>query len=144
MKTILALIAALALFATGCKTNSTDTQKVARVAVVAEMAAFSGTSVYLKAHPENRPYFNIARESLHALAATNGITPASFAEALKGLPIKELQGDTGTLVVGNAVVLYDMLAREHVNLDANIWLRPVVESVERGMARALETPPPAQ
>jgi hypothetical protein len=72
------------------------------------------------------------------LADTNNpVTAADFKAALDQLPIKELKGSQGDLAVGATLILYDAFAREHVNLDANIWLRPIMAAVERGLTRGM-------
>lgn len=134
-----ALIAVVSFSTIGCKTGetATDAQKAARVATVAQLAAFDGASIWLTSHPDDRQYFEAARTSLKLLLATDTINPADFTAALQGLPIKELQGPNGALIVGSAVILYDAYLRENVNLDANVYLRPVITAVAQGLDRAL-------
>jgi hypothetical protein len=136
----LLLLCGLGAFSfTGCASSNSQTpeQRAARVAMVAELAAYSGTTVYLEKHPDKRPYFVAANAALGNLLSSTNVTPAQLAEALQGLPVRELQGSQGSLIVGNAVILYDSLLRENVNMDANVYLRPVITSIHSGLTRAL-------
>jgi len=139
---MLAGVLCAGLFASGCRTPgvpdpNAEARRVAQLATVAEMAAFTGTSIRLQAHPDEQARFMAVREMLRLLGGATNVNPAAFSAALKQLPVKELQGPSGELIIGSAIILYDAFAREHVNLDANIWLRPIVEATERGITRGL-------
>lgn len=138
MKTIAPLLLAIALLCGCATTPQTDTQKVARVATISRQAAFVGTKVYLQENPDARPYFVASAAALDVLLQSQNVTPEDFSKAMQGLPVKELQSDSGALIVGSAVVLYDAFLAEHVNLDANAYLRPVIAAVHDGIAKGLE------
>ena len=146
MKKLHSLILAalcLAVF-TGCKTTSGGGRVTPdRVGVVAEVAAYTGATVWLAKHPEDAPKFELARTAIGTLLSSTNVTPADLTRALQGLPIKELRGDQGALIVGNALILYDVMLRDSVNLDANEYLRPVISGIYGGLNRALP-PPPAE
>jgi hypothetical protein len=171
----LLLGAVLAFASAGCKTvTSTDssgasvTNKVpddmaiAIAAGAAKSAAYLGTKVYLEGlpprlagHPADRDKFELARSSVKALIAAGTFTSADLAAALQGLPIRELQGSEGTLIVGEAVVLWDTYGRLLANLDKaqafKSFVLPFAQAVADGLDLALGppgspavTPPPAQ
>lgn len=129
---------------TGCatpgvrSTPADDAKSAARVGTVAELAAFTGTSAWLIKHPDDRKYFEASLAAVEVLAANGNASPEKLAAALAQLPIKELQGSEGTLIVGSAVILYDAYVADHVDLDANVYLRPVIDGVRNGLARALK------
>lgn len=147
---VAALIAAVSL--TGCATNGTTStttpeQKAARLQTVAEVAAFSGASVWLKKHADDRPAFEAAHAALSVLVAGSAVSPVQVSEALAGLPIKELKGEEGAIYVGIATIVYDAYLRENVNLDGEINVKAFVTGLHAGLNRALlltATPPPAQ
>lgn len=146
---LLPVLAALVipLTFTGCTTPGAQTSVTitpARMGLIAELAAFDGATLYLAQHPEQRPAFDAALGALTLLKSGTNATPADVKVALDQLPIKELKGPQGDVTVGTAVILYDAFVREHVNLDSNEWLRPAIEGLHRGLARALPPLPPAR
>lgn len=126
--------------ATGCATTGGGGPPISpqSVGTVAEVAAYTGTQVYLRDHPTERPKFEAALAALAVLKAGTNATPAQVQEALDKLPIKQLQGDKGTIIISTAVILYDSLARQYVNVEATPeWLREFMNGAYRGLARAL-------
>jgi hypothetical protein len=107
-----------------------------RLATLAKAAAMTGTALWLREHPADRPHFETARTALNALL-TGIITPEAFSAALAGLPVKELKDDDTALIVNSAVILYNGFLAEKVNIDANVYLRPVVTAVRDGIAVGL-------
>jgi hypothetical protein len=165
---LMVLSAALALLAvTGCKTATYQdpgtglvvTNRVPDVALmtgVAKSAAYLGTEIYLQGippgvpgHPEARPAFEAARNSLAALVAAGTFSASDLTAALQNLPVKELQGAQGSLVVGEAVILWDEYGQQLANLDkAKVfptYILPVAQALLDGLNMALgpATSPPA-
>ena len=128
--------------ATGPGPTSTITpeQRAARVGTVAEVAAYTGATASISAHPESRPYFISARIGLGELLGSTNIPPADISAAVADLPIKELKGQEGNVSLGinTALILYDALLRENVNLDGNAYLRPVITGLYQGLTRATQ------
>lgn len=125
---------------TGCVTNKTPTtvgEKAQRMAMVAELASFTGATVWLSGHPEDRDKFVTALNAVELLLLAENGTPAQLAEALKGLPIDELKSKEGTLIIGAAAILYDAYLREYVNMDTTVYLKPVIAGIHSGLSRAL-------
>jgi hypothetical protein len=164
-----ALVAVTAL-TPGCKTvvstgadGASVTNKVPdqlaiqTAAGVARSAAYLGTKIYLEGlppklagHPNDRQAFEMARTSVKALIAAGTFTSADLSAALQSLPIKELQGESGTLIVGEAVVLWDTYGRLLANLDKaqafQAFVLPFAQAIADGLDLALGTPgstPPA-
>lgn len=160
-------IASIATFSMGCKTVVTtdasgvsSTNKVPdEVAITlatgaARSAAYLGTKIYLEGlpprlagHPNDRQAFETARTSVKALIAAGIFTSADLSAALQGLPIKELQGSEGTLIVGEAVMLWDTYGRLLANLDKaqafKTFVLPFAQAVADGLDMALGSSPPA-
>lgn len=150
---LMGMVLAAALLATpGCTTTSTG-QKVPDVALmqsVAKSATFLGTSIYLNglgdktrfpAHPESREKFETARTSLRILIASGTFTAADLTAALQALPVKELQGAEGTMLVGEVVILWDAYGRQLASLDKakvfDTYILPVAKAVLEGLDMAL-------
>lgn len=133
----------------GCVTAPTGERvvDVARVARLSGVAAELGATMYLEKNPSARPYFEASLAAVAALDASGDYNPSRFADALKGLPVRELQGKEGSLYIGLAVVAWGELSveAERANLDKAEWVRPVLKSVRLGLERALantSTPAP--
>lgn len=136
---VLLCAAGLAALTTGCVSTPAGGSSIPpeRMAVIAELAAYNGGTLYLQQRPESRPHFEASLAALALLQAGQNATPADVQAALAKLPIRELNSPQGQVAVGSAVILYDAFVREHVNLDHVAWLRPVVDGLHRGLARAL-------
>lgn len=163
MKNILILLSlSLTLtLAAGCKTmtrpGSTNTVTVPDVELMkstAQSAAFIGTTIYLNglgtdnipAHPEARAAFETARLSLRTLIAAGSFSPSDLTAVLKSLPVQELKGDAGTLVIGEAVILWDQYGRQLADLDKaqvfNTYVLPVAKAILNGLDLAMGPPAP--
>ena len=156
--------AVLAMASTGCKTVvSTDSSGVASTnrvpdqmaidlaAGAARSAAYLGTKIYLEGipprlagHPNDRQAFETARASVKTLIAAGTFSSSDLTTALQGLPIKELQGGEGTLIVGEAVVLWDQYGRLLANLDKaqafKSFVLPFAQAIADGLDLALGPP----
>src|ERR1044071_557823 len=121
---------------------------VQQMTAIAKSAAYLGTSVYLNGlpprlagHPGDRPAFVTARSSLGALIAAGNFSAADLTAALQALPVKELQGGEGTLIVGEAVILWDQYGRQLASLDKaqvfQTYILPVAKAIYEGLDMAL-------
>lgn len=127
---------------TGCvSVGGTNQLDVARVSQIAGLAAQMGSTAYLQKNPEARPYFVVVYNSLGVLDANGNYDPVQFAEALRQLPVRELQGPNGSLYIIAAVFLWDELAQQSVSIDKQLWVAPVLRSVRSGIGRALGIAP---
>ncbi len=140
---------------TGCASvgsnPAADAQRIQRLATIAELAAFTGTQYWLGSHPQDRPYFALSLAALDSLLKDRNYDPQALSTALSGLPVRQLQGDKGALIVSAATILYDGYANEVVNLDQAVYIAPVISAIRNGLFRALNpgqvlqtatTPPP--
>lgn len=151
-----AILLLLSLFPLGCTTVTAPdgtTQSLPNVQLMqttAQSAAFLGTTVWLTglgdksnvpAHPQDRQYFELSRQSLRILIAGGTFSSADLAHALQSLPVTELQGSEGTLIVGEAVILWDQYGRQLVSLDKTLvfetYILPVAKSILAGLDLAL-------
>lgn len=128
----------------GCATAPVSGQRLVDPAVlttIAYEATAVGAPIYLKAHPEQREAFVMAQKSLRALLAVGQGSQEDLAAALKALPIKQLQGDQGAVIVSGAIVLLDtagrqLAARDQAHVWEN-WVRPVGAGVLQGLDQVL-------
>ena len=145
-KLTVVLYLALAGFLVGCTTTSTtnsgvDINRVARIlGVTAETASF----IHLRSHPEDRPRFEAARSALSGLDAVGDYSPIRFAEALQALPLRELKGPDGVLIVTGAMVLWEEANAQFGSVSTPEWVKPILQRVQGGIDNALAaTAPPA-
>lgn len=146
----LGLCFGLAATVPGCVTGP-DGKSVPNVPLMkatAKEASYVGTVVWLKAHPEDRAEFELTRTSLRALIAAGSFSTTDLTQALSALPIGELRGDTGAIIVGAAVTLWDAYGRELASLDQDkvfeTYVLPVAQSILEGLDAGLAPPRPAQ
>jgi hypothetical protein len=128
------------LLAAGCagfKPQPADYQSLA------ELAAYDGATLWLKAHPGDRGYFDAAQQLLTSLIADAKWDPVAFQQALATLPIKELKTDTGSIIVGSAVALYTMALREAQPIDQPALVKAFEIGVRNGLQWALSGTPRA-
>jgi len=164
MALLLGAVLAASVPVTGCKTvvstdptGKTVTNRVPdQVAITiaagaAKSAAYLGTKIYLEGlpprlagHPQDRDKFETARSSVKSLIAAGSFSSADLTAALQGLPIKELQGSEGTLIVGQAVILWDTYGRLLANLDKaqafQAFVLPFAQAIADGLDLALGPP----
>ena len=107
------------------------------MATIAELAAYTGTLIHLTDNESDRGIFAAVEQSLAVALDANDYDPVKFANTLQALPIKELQGSKGSIILGSAVILWRRYSTQVVALDREKQVRPVIEAVHRGLADAL-------
>jgi outer membrane PBP1 activator LpoA protein len=133
--THLVMISLLTASLTGCAllNNPTSAQ---RVQSAAKVASYVGTSEYLRTHPETRPAFEMARDSLWQLENSDTIDMALVLAIVNQLPIKELKSERATILITAATILISDYAgtipAEEVNK-----LQPLVKAIREGIELGL-------
>ena len=149
MRKLIGIIGLAALLAgiTGCSTTPTG-QKVPDVkamSAVAQSAAAIGSMVWLEHNPGDRATFEQVRTGLRILIASGTFQASDLTTLLRQLPIKELKGDSGTLIVGTAVTLWDVYGRQLTDLDkAQVfatYVLPVAQAILAGLDQGMGGPP---
>lgn len=136
---------ALALIlVTGCTLfrGSAPPDRAARLGIVVETAVFTGTQLALAKHPELRPQFTDALAGLDSVTSTNGINVAQLQAALSRLPVKELRGDTGALLITSAITVYEATLAQGTQVNQDSYAAVVAKAVSSGLHRALVQPQP--
>lgn len=143
-------IAMLCLVMGGCVTSPTGNRTVDPIVLtaVSQEAAAVGASLWLSSHPQDRAQFEFARTSLAALVALGNGSPADLQAALSGLPIVQLKGTQGSVIVSGAVVLLDTAGRELAKVDSSKiyddFVKPVAQGLLAGLDQALSVATPAK
>jgi len=139
----LVFVLLFSLFASGCATNSSGPAiNLDRVVLVAKLASYDGTFLYLSRHKDQRPKFELAVKSLDALIV-NGVSVAGLVAILDALPIKQLDSTEGRLILDSAVIIFDSyFSSTTVNfnqLEKMQDLKIVVESIKDGINKGLDS-----
>jgi hypothetical protein len=139
--TSLLITIGLAAFCCGCKTT-TSQQQIATASALAYEAAYVGTALDLSAHPEHRKGFELGLVALSGLLKSTNYTSAELVAALNKLPLKELQGENGAIVIGAIVSVFDLARNLWIDTaDQPAWVAAVGGSIERGIRDALSLAP---
>lgn len=136
--TILSIVAAIAL-CTACTTapKSSPVLDVGDIAAVAENAAWVGTMLHLIDNPDDREWFELAHDAIGAAIAANDYDPLRFKDSLEAIPVDELSGDKGAIIVRSSILLWSSVTPRLVALDTEQQVKPVMEAVYRGITKAL-------
>lgn len=133
----------------GCSTLTPE--KVNNLAVLAGTAASIGAQLYLQAHPEQKPAFDLAIVALNAFLASGGANPSQFANLLSSLPTNTLPGPTADLYVSGQplpdtdhkrLIIYKKGEGVPVVVQGKDAL-PVARAITAGLQRAVLAKPPA-
>ena len=133
------LIVALSLPSlTGCamlKKNVTPETLQLTLQTVAQ----TGASVRLANHPEDAPRFALAVGALNLLLADGQFSAADLQAALATLPVNELKGDTGTLIIDAAVVVYQLATGGKSPIESAPYVVAAATGIRDGLKAALPT-----
>lgn len=155
MTKILPLIA-LACLLIGCKsvpqvstvngvsvTNFVNVPDSERISKIAGNAAQVGSFAYLRAKPGDRVYFVLANENLKSLINSSNYDAGALSSALSSLPIKELKGEQGAIVVMTAqMIVEDALDSAKDVVTKRELVAAVLFKVQAGIQRALDATAP--
>lgn len=143
MHKIKKLLLTVAVVATSLLMGCANIQQNQKVATLCKVAAYDGTYLYVKAHPESRVHFQTAVEELKALEAAETVDAVTLLAIVQRFPVKELHSEAATLVVGNAtLILSDYTTSVPVEQIEN--LKPIVKAIREGVELGLgPTPSPS-
>jgi hypothetical protein len=123
-------------------TNSVPDPIVLRM--VATEAATVGTQAWLAKNPQDADKFDMARKSLRGLLAVGGGTVADLQKALSLLPVDQLTGTNGQVIVTAASVVISQAGQWALRFDTkNIW-PDYIEPLARGLADGLDAALPLE
>lgn len=140
MKKIPILFLSVALLLSpGCASlnNPTTAQ---RVQSAAKIAAYVGTTEYVRAHPETKPAFVIARDELRVLATAEALDFATLLAVINKLPVKEIKNERATMVITVAGLLLSDYAGS-LPVDRLATLQPVAAAIASGIDLGLNPSP---
>lgn len=132
-----AALALIALLGTGCASGGGGFQ-AADAEVIAETAAATGSAIYLAAHPEKRPEFETAHAALGRLIRSTNVTSSDVIAALQKLPLKEFEGEKGTVMVAAVGAVTGLLVNR-VEIK-NDWAAAVARGLYNGLGATLAKP----
>lgn len=124
------------------KPTEDQVERISRAATVAEIAAYTGAGFWLLEHPGDRDKVTLAISALDGLSSTNGYSGLALAQALSILPIKELKGEKGSLLVGAAVLLYETELSRLTPIEQGPYVAIMTGRIRAGLQRALDQTKP--
>lgn len=126
----------LLLINPGCATAPSPAI-LATIQTVSHEAAYVGASIYLTQHPDAKPIFDVAEQSLDALVEGGVFDVAAFEKAIAGLPVDVFHGETGAIINGAIVTVYSIVLGFIDIKDAPTWVAPLVIGTRDGLQQAL-------
>lgn len=109
---------------------------------IAETVSYSGTVIYLEKHPDKVPAFRAAKASLDLCLSNGKTSAADLHQALSGLGVNALSGNTGLVIVDSAVVLVTTLQGGQAPLEQAPVANAVMNGIAHGIGDALQVVKP--
>jgi hypothetical protein len=125
----------LTMLPVGCSTMQPD--QLARVKTLCKVAAYVGTSEYLRGHPDAKPKFAEAVTALKILEASETVDLATLLAIVNKLPVKDLGDERGRMVVTAATLILSDYAGSLDAADLKNLL-PVVTAIRQGVELGLQ------
>lgn len=122
---------------TGCQTAAISQASIARIQTAAKLAAYVGTTEYLRVHPEQRAGFVLARDLLGQIETSPTVDLPTLLAVVNKLPVKELKTERAQLIVSSATLLLSDYAGQ-LPLEKLNELKPVAASIREGIELALQ------
>jgi hypothetical protein len=123
------------LLNSGCQTAG-STDSLPRVLTAAKLASYIGVSEYLRVHPETKPAFLLAVQSLKQIEASTTVDLVTLLAVVNQLPTKELRSERAQMFITSATILIadfgGQLPIEKLN-----ELKPVATAIREGIELAL-------
>jgi len=136
MKTIASLaLCGTVLLLSSCAT--TPEGQARQIRALAYSASSIGTSIALDAHPEYRPAFQIAHDSLAVAVDRGEISGEVLRDILAKLPVKELASRTARLAIEGGTMLFDTITGKPVDLNSAPLVLAAATGIRDGLAVAL-------
>lgn len=133
MKKLISIALAASLMV-GCSTM-TPTQSQ-RVQTAAKVAAYVGSAEYLRANPETRPAFVLAKTELIKLSQAENLDWVTLLAVVNRLPIKQLENERAKMIVTVATITLSDYAGQ-LPLDRLKELQPLAGALAEGLTLAL-------
>ena len=131
---IAAFLIGVALTFTGCQTSAPTQQ---RVQTAAKLAAYIGTTEYLRVQPDKRPGFVLAVEALKQIESAPTVDLPTLLAVVNKLPTKELRSARAQMFITSATILLSDYGGQ-LPLDKLNELKPVAISIREGIELGLQ------
>lgn len=107
-----------------------------------EVAAYTGTKIYLIENPDKVPIFVVTVSVLDALVVDPEINVSKLTAALQELPIRELKDPKAAIIVGGSLVIWNAY-KDRISLGSSgaEVVRPITVRIRNGIGQALGLPP---
>jgi hypothetical protein len=142
MKKLLGSIvfASILLTSPGCalfRSGTTTEQKAADIKNLTYAAASIGGSIAVTDHPEWKPQFVQAYNTLDTLVKGNAVTGELLRQIVASLPVKELKSDKARIAIDGATMLFDATVGSSWNLEDQPYIVAAATGLRDGLKAGL-------
>ncbi len=132
MKRLFALtLIALALATTGCKSFNNN------LGPIAQLASYTGSSIDLNKNPNHCTNYVAVIGNLTVLDMAGVYDLGSFTVALQPLPVKQLEGPNGTLILGGSAILLNLAGSNLLGTNQANVVKPILQGTKIGLTQAV-------
>jgi hypothetical protein len=137
---LVSMVAFLAcLFQPGCA-NPPTAKQLANIKNISRGAGELGTLYALRGDSSLRPAFEAVEQELGRLMEASDYDYAKFVAALQKLPVSELRGEFGAVLISNGVLVFDLLAGLFWGPEKPLAVAASMEGLREGIRAALAVP----
>lgn len=137
----LCFVLGLCVLGVGCATTQNSDEPFftpAKVEKVADSIVATFTIVRLKSHPDSKPAFVVARDSLNDLVARQEWDLTAFSEILLGTGLFEEYGDDAVLYITTGVNLVNVVTGEKVDLSKVENVKALIQGGSSALNRVVK------
>lgn len=127
------------LFQPGCA-NPPTAKQLANIKAISRGAGELGTLYALRGDSSLRPAFEAVEQELGRLMEASDYDYGKFVAALQKLPISELRGEFGAVLISNGVLIFDLAAGLFWGPEKPLAVAASMEGLREGIRAALATP----
>lgn len=140
-KNLLTVIMASVLFISpGCalfNSGTTTEQKAQDIKNLTYAAASIGSSIAIKDHPEWKPRFEQAYNTLDTLVKGGAVTGELLRQIVASLPVKELKSDKARIAIEGATMLFDATVGTSINIEDQPYIVAAATGLRDGLKAGL-------
>ena len=132
-----ASVAALGTGVSGCALFGNKADRIALAAGIARSAAEIGTVAAIRADPSKRYSIALALEVLERILGDENYSSAQLAAALQSTGEEIFRGETGALIMGAVVSVFELATSAQYVLESAKAVRVVGQAIAEGMRAGL-------
>ena len=127
----------LCVFALNACSTTGNAPDLARVKTSAKLAAYIGSSEYMRANPVSRPGFALAVEALKEIETAPTVDLTMLLSVVNRLPTKDIRSERVQMLITSTTILLSDFGGT-LPLERLAELRPVATAIREGIELALK------